>query len=67
MKDSWKPPPQGFIKANFDRAIRSGYSVAATVLSDENGQMLAACSSKIKSINFTEGEAFVALLATRLG
>lgn len=45
----WKPPPLGFLKANFDLAIRSKFSVASVVNSDETEMVIAACSRKLDS------------------
>jgi hypothetical protein len=42
--DDWSPPPMGLLKANFDVAIRPHFAVAAAILRDHNGEILAACS-----------------------
>ncbi|GLT52862.1 hypothetical protein SLA2020_261760 [Shorea laevis] len=45
----WKPPPLGFLKANFDLAIRSKFSVASVLNIDETEMVIAACSWKLDS------------------
>jgi hypothetical protein len=36
----WSPPLSGNIKANFDVAVKSEFSIAAMVLSDSNGNII---------------------------
>lgn len=47
-------------------AIRYNFSVVAAVVSDEKGRVLAVCASKPNSVDINEGEAYAALLASRL-
>jgi hypothetical protein len=53
----------GNIKANFDVAMKSDFSVAAMVLSDSNGNIIQAITKRLSTIGVAIGEAQVALLA----
>lgn len=64
--DVWSPSPEGFLRANFDVAIQSNYSVSAVVASDDKGKVLAVYTLKLASTEVLEGESAAALLATRL-
>jgi hypothetical protein len=60
---AWSPPPKGFLKANFDVAIRQHMAVAAATLSDHDGNIIAAVSKKLPLLEVNAGEAQAALLA----
>jgi hypothetical protein len=64
--DDWSPPPMGYLKANFDVAIRPQFAVAAAILRDHNGEILAACSQRLPHMDSNQGEAKAALLAVQL-
>jgi hypothetical protein len=59
----WVPPPRGYHKVNFDVAIKPNYAIAATILRDHRGDILAACSKCLPSMEANQGEANAALLA----
>ncbi|XP_059440508.1 uncharacterized protein LOC132172957 [Corylus avellana] len=63
VPEAWSPPPLGFLKANFDVAIRPLFSVAAVVLNDHTGLIVAVCTKKLPHLDATVGEANAALLA----
>lgn len=62
----WKPPPPGFLKANFDVAIWPNFAVATTTLRDSLGNFLAVYSLRLPAIDANKGEALAALLAVWL-
>jgi hypothetical protein len=62
----WAPPAVGWFKANFDVAVTHSFAVAAAVLSDDSGNIIAAASQKLVSRDVLQGEAAAALLAVRL-
>jgi hypothetical protein len=62
--DLWIPPPDGSLKANFDVAVRSNFSVNSTVVVEEKGKVLAVCTSKLNTIEVNEGEAFATCIAS---
>jgi hypothetical protein len=43
----WAPPTVGWIKANFDVAVTHSFAVAAAILSDDSGNIIAAASQKL--------------------
>jgi hypothetical protein len=49
----------GFLEANFDISVRNSFSVATTVISDDNGKIIAACTKRLNSteVNYSEGQA----------
>ena len=49
--DLRQPPPPGYLKANFDVAIRPNFAVAAATLSDSSGSVISACSKKLLSLD----------------
>jgi hypothetical protein len=51
------------VEANFDVAVKSDFSVAAMVLSDSNGNIIQAITKRLSTIGVAIGEAQVALLA----
>jgi hypothetical protein len=55
-----------WIKGNFDVTVKGSFAVAATVLSDERGAIVGATMMKLHCPDALQGEAFVALLTTRL-
>ena len=59
----WVPPAVGWIKANFNVAVKNFFAVAVAVLSDELGNIVAAASLKLVSTDVLQGEATTALLA----
>jgi hypothetical protein len=59
----WSPPLPGNIKANFDVAVKSDFSVAAMVLSDSNGNIIQAITKRLSTTDAAIGEAQAALLA----
>ncbi|GLT55504.1 hypothetical protein SLA2020_286190 [Shorea laevis] len=61
----WNLPPPGTVKANFDVAVKSDFSVAAMVLSGSNGNILHDATNRLSSTDVAVGEAQVALLATQ--
>jgi hypothetical protein len=62
----WTPPVAGWIKGNFDVAVRGSFAVAAAVLSDDSGTIIAATTQKLVSTDVLQGEAHAALLVVRL-
>ena len=63
----WIAPAAGWIKGNFDVAVRGSFVVAAAaVLSDENGAIVAAATQRLNCTDALQGEALVALLTSRL-
>lgn len=61
------PPPHGFLKADYDMAVRHSVAVAA-VISDSNGNVVSAVSSKAPSLDVNGAdEAKAALLAVNFG
>jgi hypothetical protein len=53
----------GWIKANFDVTVKHSYAVAAAILSDDFGNIIATASHKLVSTNALQGEVATALLA----
>jgi hypothetical protein len=45
----WMPPAVGCIKANFDVVIRGPFAMAATMISNDIGIILAAITHKLSS------------------
>jgi hypothetical protein len=43
----WTPPCSGFLKGNFDIAIRDNFAVAATVISNFDGEIILATTQKL--------------------
>lgn len=62
---AWTPSHVGFLKANFDVAIRQHMAVAAAVLSDHDGNIIVAVSKKLPLLEVNAGEAQAALLAVQ--
>jgi hypothetical protein len=53
-------------RQNFDVAMRGTFAVAATVLNDEQGNIIQAVTQKLVSTDAFIGKAFAAILASRL-
>jgi hypothetical protein len=53
----------GYLKLNFDVAVRSNYMVAAAVISDHDGSLLWTVARKLPLLDINAGEASAALLA----
>jgi hypothetical protein len=66
LSSIWTPPAAGWIKGNFDVAVRGSFAVAAAVISDDNGSIFAAATLKLNSADALQGEAHAALLVARL-
>jgi hypothetical protein len=66
LPSMWMPSAVGCFKANFDVAIRASFAMAATVISNDMGIILAAAIHKLSSTDVLRGEAFAALLVVRL-
>jgi hypothetical protein len=62
----WLPPAYGWLKGNFDVAVRGTFSVAVGVISDAFGNIIMADSHKLSSTDALAGEAFAALLTSRM-
>jgi len=62
----WTPPCSGFLKCNFDVAIRDNFAVAAAVISNSDGEIILAATQKLSITDALAGEAFAALLTSRL-
>ena len=62
----WLPPAFGWLKGNFDVAVRGSFSVAAGVISDASGNIIMAGTHKLYSTDALAGEAFAALLTSRM-
>ncbi|XP_059440565.1 uncharacterized protein LOC132173020 [Corylus avellana] len=62
----WIPPAAGWIKGNFDVAVKGSFAVAAAVLSDEKGAIVGAATQRLNCPDALQGEALAALLTTRL-
>ena len=63
---SWKPPPLGWIKCNFDAAVKPDKVVLTMVCRDSNGSIIAAQSQEECLGESLWAESKVALLATSL-
>jgi hypothetical protein len=61
----WSPPLLGSTKANFDVVLSSDFAVAATVVSNSNGNTIGAATKKILTKDVALGEALAALLAVQ--
>lgn len=61
MPSLWLPPRAGCIKENFDVVVRESYVVAATVISEDLGNVILAATQKLHS-----NDASTALLAVWL-
>ncbi|KAF3951872.1 hypothetical protein CMV_022522 [Castanea mollissima] len=59
----WCPPPTGWIKFNFDAAIRPNVTFISVVGSDPNGMIISICTAKEPPQSPIWGEAKAALLA----
>ena len=64
--DDWSSPPTGYLKENFDVTIRPQFVVAAAILKDHNGEILATYSQRLPHMDSNQGEAKAALLAVQL-
>jgi hypothetical protein len=62
----WIPPDFGWLKGNFDVAVRGTFSVAAGVISDNSGNIIMAVTHKLPSTDALAGEAFAALLTAHM-
>jgi hypothetical protein len=62
----WTVPAAGWIKGNFDVAVRGSFAMAAVVLSDEKGTIVAAATQRLNCTDAFQGEALAALLASNL-
>jgi hypothetical protein len=62
----WAAPVAGWFKGNFDVAVRGSFAVAAAVLSDDKGDIVAAATQRLNCIEALHGEALAALLTSRL-
>jgi hypothetical protein len=62
----WTPPPVGSFKVNFNTAIRPSFAVAAAILRDHSGNIMAVNTLKLPYVDANKGEAYAALLAVRL-
>jgi len=62
----WTPPFVGCIKGNFDVAVHGDFSVAAAIISDENGNIILVVTQKLTSSDALLGEASTALLTSQL-
>ena len=58
--------PFGYLKVNFDVAIRPNFIVVAAILSDHEGNFLAVNTLKFPPMEAVMGEAHAALLASRI-
>jgi hypothetical protein len=59
-------PCSGFLKGNFNVAIRDNFAVAAAIISNSDGEIILAVTQKLSNTNALIGEAYAALLITRL-
>jgi hypothetical protein len=64
--EDWAPPPSGSLEANLDVAICPNFAVAAAVLSDHEGNIIAASSKRLPPLEASIGEAQAALLSINL-
>ena len=62
-ESNWKPPPIGWLKFNFDVAIRPNKITIAVCCRNDIGEILYACSKSLPASDPAWGEAQVALLA----
>jgi hypothetical protein len=62
----WIPPSFGWLKGNFDVAVRGSFSVATGVISDAFGNIIMAVTHKLPSTDALAREAFAALLTSRM-
>ena len=62
----WLPPAAGWVKGNFDVAVKDSYAVAAVMISNDRGDIVGATTQKLQCIEALQGEALAALLASRL-
>lgn len=56
---------QCFLKASFDIVVRHSFGVAGAVLSDSNGHIISAVTSRLPPLDVNAGEAHVALLVVK--
>jgi hypothetical protein len=61
----WIPLAAGWIKGNFDVSVRDSFTVAAAVLSDENGVIVGATTQRLSCPDALQGGALFVLLTTR--
>jgi hypothetical protein len=59
----WLPPAVGWVKVNFEVAVKGSFAVAATVISDERGDIVGAATQKLHCTDALQGETHAALLA----
>ncbi|XP_059436361.1 uncharacterized protein LOC132169326 [Corylus avellana] len=62
----WVPPVVGYVKGNFDVAVKGSFAVVAAVISDDMRNIISVATQKLNSTDVLQGEASVALLAARL-
>ena len=65
MSSICSPPLPSSTKANFDVALSSDFTVAVTVVSDSNGNIIRAATKKILTKDVALGEALAAFLAVQ--
>jgi hypothetical protein len=62
----WTVPAVGWIKGNFDVAVRGSFAMATAVLSDDKGTIVVAATQRLNCTDALQGEALAALLASKL-
>jgi sensor histidine kinase YesM len=62
----WIPPSVGVLKGNFDVAIHENFAVVAAVISNFSSDIILAATQRLSSIDVLMGEAYAALLSSRL-
>ena len=55
LSSLWIPPGLGFLKGNFDVAIRGNFAVAATVISNSFGDIILAATQRLSSTDVLMG------------
>ena len=61
----WKPPPYGWVKLNFDVAVREEKTSLAIVGRDDKGELLFAWAEQIEPVSPLVGEAKATLCAIK--
>lgn len=61
--EKWQPPPEGWIKCNFDAVVKESLICLSTIFGDLNGSVVHAITWKLTSLEPTVAETKAAALA----